>query len=281
MLYTSPSHTEEKPRWRVLCPTSRDLPPEQRAKLVARLDGIFGGVFAPESFTLSQSYYYGSVNNNAAHRAAIVAGDCIDLRGDLDASAIGNAFNNERKPNEKLVADNLEELKAAVEAIPNNLNDYYRWKKFGMATYSATEGDGFELFDRFSQRWIGGEYNEAHTWKAWNQIDRSRPNRIGAGTIFHMANKASPGWRQRYEAELMAKIFNIHWEEKSPDTAPAFSEEALALRFAEGHAADLRYVAKWGSWLRFDGKQWRPDETRETFSDARMLCRQVARAGKA
>ena len=80
LLYTSPSHTEEKPRWRVLCPTSRDLPPEQRAKLVARLNGIFGGVFAPESFTLSQSYYYGSVNYNAEHCAVIVDGDCIDLR---------------------------------------------------------------------------------------------------------------------------------------------------------------------------------------------------------
>ena len=152
LIYTSPSHTEEKPRWRVLCPTSRDLPPEERAKLVARLNGIFGGVFAPESFTLSQSYYYGSVNNNAEHRAVIVDGDCIDLRDDLDNGAIGNAFNNERKPNEKLVADNLEELKAAVDAIPNNLNDYYAWKTFGMAIYSATEGDGFEIFDRFSQR---------------------------------------------------------------------------------------------------------------------------------
>jgi Primase C terminal 2 (PriCT-2) len=183
LLYTSPSHTEEKPRWRVLCPTSRDLPPEQRAKLVARLNGTFGGVFAPESFTLSQSYYFGSVQRNAAHRAVIVNGDCIDLRDDLDASAIGNAF-KKHEPNEKLVADDVEELKAAVEAIPNNLNDYYAWKTFGMAIYSATEGDGFEIFDRFSQRWIGGEYNEAHTWKAWNQIDGSPPDRIGAGTIY-------------------------------------------------------------------------------------------------
>jgi hypothetical protein len=80
LLYTSPSHTGDKPRWRVLCPTSRDLPPEERVKLLARLNGIFDDVFAPESFTLSQSYYYGSVKRNAAHRAVIIAGDCIDLR---------------------------------------------------------------------------------------------------------------------------------------------------------------------------------------------------------
>jgi hypothetical protein len=31
---------------------------------------------------------------------------------------------------------------------------------------------------------------------------------------------------------------------------PAFSDEALALRFADLHADDLRYVAAWGKWLR-------------------------------
>ena len=226
-------------------------------------------MFAPESFALSQSYYYGSVKRNAAHCAVIVAGDCIDLRDDLDAGAIGNVLNPEHIPNEKLVADDLEEVKAAVEAIPNDLNDYYAWKTFGMAIYSAAEGDGFEIFDRFSQRWIGGEYNEAHTWKAWNQIDGSPPDRIGAGTICYLADKASPGWGQQYETEKMAKIFNMRPKEEPPDTAPAFSEEALALRFAQRHAAELRYVAAWNKWLRFDGKRWVFDETRETWSLAR------------
>ena len=276
LVYTSPSHTVAKPRWRILAPTSRELPPEERTKLVARLNGILGGILAPESFTLSQSYYYGSVDNNAQHRAVIIEGDSIDLRADLDNGAIGNDFNSQHTSNEKLVADDVEELKAAVEAIPNNLNDYCAWKNFAMAIYNATEGQGFEIFDDFSKRWTGGEYNAEETLKAWNQIEGSPPNRIGAGTIFYLANEASPGWRQQYELGKMAKIFNISREEEPPDTVPAFSEEALALAFAERHADNLRYVAAWNKWLRFDGKQWRSDETRETFSDARKLCREAA-----
>ena len=276
LVYTSPSHTMAKPRWRILAPTSRELPPEERTKLVARLNGILGGILAPQSFTLSQSYYYGSVNNSAEHRAVIVEGDYIDLRDDLDAGAIGNAFNNERKPNKKLFADDIEELAAAVAAIPNDIRDYYDWKNFAMAIYSATEGEGFEIFDDFSKRWTGGKYNAEETRKAWSQIEGSPPNRIGAGTIFYLANEASPGWRQLYEAEKMAKFFNIWREEEPPDTAPAFSEEALALVFAERHAADRRYVAAWNKWFRFDGKQWTVDETRETWSLARKLCREVA-----
>lgn len=89
LVYTSPSHTVTKPHWRILLPTSCDLPPEERAKLVARVNGVFGGVFAPESFTLSQSFYYGSVGNNSAHRAEYTTGDYIDLRPDLDAGSIG------------------------------------------------------------------------------------------------------------------------------------------------------------------------------------------------
>jgi putative DNA primase/helicase len=42
---------------------------------------------------------------------------------------------------------------------------------------------------------------------------------------------------------------------------PEFSDESLALRFAELHKNDLRYVAPWGRWLDWDGMRWRPDIT--------------------
>ena len=91
LLYTSGSYTSATPKWRVLCPTSKELPPAERAKLVARVNGIFGGIFAGESFTLSQAYYFGRVGDNPEHQAVIVDGDFIDRRDDLDAGAIGKA----------------------------------------------------------------------------------------------------------------------------------------------------------------------------------------------
>ena len=73
----------------MLLPTSGPLAPGLRTGLVARLNGIVGGVLAPtESFTLSQSFYYGSVDNNPNHQVRILDGDFIDLRADLDAGAI-------------------------------------------------------------------------------------------------------------------------------------------------------------------------------------------------
>jgi hypothetical protein len=89
LVYTSPSHKNEKPRWRVLCPTSAELPPDRRAHLVGRLNGLFAGILAVESFTLSQAYYFGRVNENPLHSAEWVDGRPIDLCDELDASWIG------------------------------------------------------------------------------------------------------------------------------------------------------------------------------------------------
>ncbi len=89
LLYTSPGYTPETPRWRVLCPLSREYPPARREAFLGRVQGLFHGAFAPESFTLSQSYYYGSVKKNPAHRVEVLDGDAIDLRDDLDEIWMG------------------------------------------------------------------------------------------------------------------------------------------------------------------------------------------------
>jgi putative DNA primase/helicase len=60
------------------------------------------------------------------------------------------------------------------------------------------------------------------------------------------------------------------------NTAPEFSQEHLALQFAARYADKLRFVAKWNKWLFWDGKVWRFDDTRKTFSLARRLCREFA-----
>ena len=57
---------------------------------------------------------------------------------------------------------------------------------------------------------------------------------------------------------------------------PEFSDEALALRFAEIHGADLRYVAAWNKWLRWDGARWQSDDTLMAFDYARYVCRRAA-----
>jgi putative DNA primase/helicase len=57
---------------------------------------------------------------------------------------------------------------------------------------------------------------------------------------------------------------------------PEFSEDRLALQFAERHANDRRYVAAWGRWLSWNATHWSFDETLHAFDLARAICRESA-----
>src|SRR4051812_46114041 len=65
--------------------------------------------------------------------------------------------------------------------------------------------------------------------------------------------------------------------EPSPARPPPFTDEALALQFAEKHAHELRFVAAWNRWLRFDGRRWRLEDTLLALDCARAVCREAAR----
>jgi hypothetical protein len=97
ILYTSPSFTEDEPKWRVLCPFATEHPPIERDHFMARLNGLFGGIFSRESWVISQSYYFGSVKRNPSHRVAVIDGTCIDEANHLDEGAIAKP--EKRRPN--------------------------------------------------------------------------------------------------------------------------------------------------------------------------------------
>lgn len=91
LLYPSGSNKADKPRWRVLALLSRPCTPGERGGLVARINGVLGGVLADESFTCSQSYYFGDVGTNDYRVIQTFddnAGQWIDLLPELDTGAI-------------------------------------------------------------------------------------------------------------------------------------------------------------------------------------------------
>lgn len=100
LVYTTGSHAVVNPpksyggpRWRVLAPLSAPCLPHQRAALLARLNGALGGILAGESFTLSQTYFFGRVAGQPYECAATFddadEGTCIDKLDELDEIAIG------------------------------------------------------------------------------------------------------------------------------------------------------------------------------------------------
>src|SRR5215469_3939515 len=90
IIYSSPSFSAQRPRWRVLAPFSKGHPPEDRDRLFARLAGLYaqhGIVFDPASWALSQSYFVGGVNGTAPF-VLIIPGEPIDRLEALDDIAV-------------------------------------------------------------------------------------------------------------------------------------------------------------------------------------------------
>jgi phage/plasmid-associated DNA primase len=58
-------------------------------------------------------------------------------------------------------------------------------------------------------------------------------------------------------------------------------ENDIANAFAEKHAGDLRYVAKWSKWFSFDGTLWREDTTLGTYDRIRRFCEGMKKKPKA
>lgn len=82
LIYTSASYTEGAPRWRAILPLSEPALPAQRAIYVARANFALGGIASRESFTLSQSFYFGAVRG-AKYKWFESHGRCIDQAADL------------------------------------------------------------------------------------------------------------------------------------------------------------------------------------------------------
>jgi putative DNA primase/helicase len=59
---------------------------------------------------------------------------------------------------------------------------------------------------------------------------------------------------------------------------PEFTDDALALAFAEVNFASLRYVAALGKWMVWDGTRWHSDDTLIARHRARQICREVSAA---
>ena len=91
-------------------------------------------------------------------------------------------------------------------------------------------------------------------------------------------NAGTPELRRHFQAVEEVNRLDAEWNNRQPDVdrPPAFSDEALALRFAERHADNLRYVAVWGKWVQWNGKHWRFDDTKLAFNHARRVCREAA-----
>lgn len=199
VLYTTPSHKQDSPRWRVIAPLSIPSTPGLRKKHVARLDACLGGVLAKESYTLSQAFYIGRVEG-VEYTSYLTEGVCIDTLQQATATAA-----DAQSPKLKIEA----RISAEVEPMTNQHKvEMSAWLQHpNIAAHCFGEGS-------HSTRWIPLLYACRHAELCGHDTIKSEFAELNAkhGT----ANKKKV-WEKAWNASPAA-----HWRSifKLPITPP-------------------------------------------------------------
>lgn len=105
------------------------------------------------------------------------------------------------QPNPQALAP-IEDVAAALGIIGNPDLHYDDWVRVGLATYAATAGsdDGYRTWLEWSAR--SAKHSDDECLRVWRSFHRSPPNRIGFGSLYHMAIRGRifwtpPSWSQQ------------------------------------------------------------------------------------
>jgi hypothetical protein len=88
----------------------------------------------------------------------------------------------------------IERIRAAFAVIPNDNLGWDDWNNRGLALFHATGGSdgGLAVFHAWSNK--SKKYDKQATADRWADYKTCPPTRIGAGSVFHWADEASPRW---------------------------------------------------------------------------------------
>ena len=161
----------------------------------------------------------------------MIDGDFLDLRDDTyagsifkDGSLVGDQAGKQagidlqwrRSRSTGLAPDDdpepvdRDKIEAALNVISSNC-PYEVWLKVAAALHHALGESGFDLFDRWSAKATGKAEDGTPRYTAAKSRDRWRGARtmhsVTIATLFHYADQADPGWRDRYVLERMNNAF--------------------------------------------------------------------------
>ena len=255
ILYTSPSHTPEKPRWRAGFPFAGPMGLAGYRNMVSRANALFDGALANESWNVSLSYFFGLNGQNPNHfLIEVIEGDPIDARHDLREE--GKASASSREPFRGKPTAAIGDIVAALAAIPND-GGRVEWIEVGIEVCASSGGseEGYAAWEAWSSQRPDKFNKKGQRRRAWESF---RPTRTGFGALVKKARRHQPDWMP------------------PSNTAAFLSEQWLALEFVIEHCDAARYTADWNRWHLWDGHRWAEDVKLRAFSLAQELCRQAA-----
>lgn len=208
-IYTSGSHTADKPRFRVLAPFSaaykdtEERMKEYRSVMIRRIESVLGVKFASESHTLSQAYYYGRIVGRE-FKTFNLAGEFITERWDLDQIDnvdSGESFGEFTKVNRsELVSDILTERA-------------YHTSLRSLAAAGASDGYDYEYIKTYLDAVMDSVPSKGDKWQSRKEsipaLIRSALRKFGAEESTDVAAHRFEGVPVTFENSLEFSPFSF------------------------------------------------------------------------
>jgi putative DNA primase/helicase len=256
IVYTSPRYTEDTQKWRILCPFSEERPPANRDLYMARLNGLFEGAFSLESWTLSQSYYFGSINQNPSHEAVRIEGICIDRADWLDLTAIGRPEKpqpkggNGQHPPSRPEDITDKRIRGLVESLLDHVRHagerekYYTLRDIGYTFGGYLHLIGWTV-EQAVTALIEALPNTVQDWEAARTTAR-KAVQAGKEKPLDLENRPNPGARRPYPAN------DDRPEETEAEPGALAETPLIVMRAGERHlAADAALAAMHSAGVPF------------------------------
>jgi putative DNA primase/helicase len=125
----------------------------------------------------------------------------------------------------------------------------------------------------------GGEAEEADVIAALYDIADNWPNSTKSRGTIDNCFEAGTGHPRSYPGPKISTDSPYNGGGASPaDAQPSvlYTQDSLALLFTKENGEELRFVAMWGQWFKWQDCVWRRDETLHVFDMVRTLCRRVS-----
>jgi len=281
ILYESPSATPERPRWRVIAPLSMALEgtteqlKQQHAHWVGVLNALLGGILARESFVLSQSFYFGRVEDTPERELIRLDGKCLDQLEDIPAPLIKEAkINGHAGTGQGARLDGV----ASGEHIYNNTRDYAA----RLIAKGLSKPEALELLQGYLLGHKGAWQSDSKQQARWQEVWDKLPNMIEGADGKYVSATVVDGeaaWPEPVNilSELSAPEF------RPEDMPPALSEFPAAYAAASGVDPSLALTAALtcAAAALSDDIQIVADSATEWFQQARIWVVGIGRPGAA
>lgn len=137
-------------------------------------------------------------------------------------SLVAQAMSEES--NEQPVGLTTAQLKECLDVLPEDL-DYDKWVSVGMAIHHETQGEGFELWDEWSQR--SAKYTDReYGIERWNSFGKGSGRVVTARSLVRMANEN--GARINLNGPASMDEFEDMGAQPVAEGASEFPDEGLA-----------------------------------------------------